>query len=237
MLAAGPGKPTLCGVVARAPRRLGAALRVGALVGLVGGGALLFHYTAVGGGLRDLARDLGHAADEPWAAPAYVGLYGLALAVGSPGTLLTIIGGVAFGVPRGLGVNLAGALLGASVAFFEGRGLARDAAHRLFGRHLAKLPDLAPPRTAVWAFFRLRLIPLVPFNVLNFAAGLTETRFLPYLAGTALGILPSTTLYTWFAAELAHGASAEALWAVGAALTLFCLLGIAPTVVRGLRRT
>jgi uncharacterized membrane protein YdjX (TVP38/TMEM64 family) len=206
-------------------------LRVVLLCALVVGGVLVARLTPVGDEVHRLAARLAAEARRPWAAPAYVAFYGAALAVGLPGTVLTLIGGAAFGAALGLGaaiaVNLAGALLGATLAFLEGRYLARDAVRALFGHHLERLSDLSRPRRAIWAFFRLRMIPLVPFNGLNFAAGLTETRLGPYLVGTLLGIIPSTTVYTMFAAELGRG---DAAWWILLSLVAFGLVGLAPTL-------
>jgi uncharacterized membrane protein YdjX (TVP38/TMEM64 family) len=211
-------------------------LRVTLLVVLVAAGALLARFTPLGAELERLARAIGAQAQAPWAPPAFVLLYTAALAVGVPGTVLTIVGGVAFGVWLGLVLNLTGAILGASAAFFEGRYLARDAVQRLFGHHLTRLPDLASPRRAFFAFLRLRLIPLVPFNALNFAAGLTRARWLPYVAGTALGIVPSTVAYTVFAAALAGGGAARtgaAGW-VAAILGVAFLAAVLPTLIKWL---
>jgi uncharacterized membrane protein YdjX (TVP38/TMEM64 family) len=213
-------------------------LRIALLGAIVAGGVLLVRFTPLGGHLERLARALAAQAEAPWAAPAFVVLYGAAIAMGAPGTLLTVIGGVAFGVARGLPVNFSGALLGAAAAFLIGRFVAHDAAQRLFGHHLARLPDLASPRVAFLAFLRLRLIPLVPFNGLNFAAGLTRARLLPYLAGTALGIVPSTTAYTWFAAELARGGENAAAAAASIALVLALAFAgaVLPTAIGRRRR-
>lgn len=217
------------------PRRR-AIVRISLLVVLVLAGALLARLTPLGAELEALARWIGEQARAPWAPAAFVGLYAAALAVGIPGTVLTVIGGVAFGVGLGLALNLAGALLGATAAFYEGRFLARDAVRRLFGAHLARLPDLSPPRVAFLAFLRLRLIPLVPFNALNFAAGLTRTRWWPYAAGTALGIIPSTVAYTVFAAALAAGGAsrAGAVGWVAAILGAAFLAGVLPSLLKWL---
>jgi uncharacterized membrane protein YdjX (TVP38/TMEM64 family) len=215
------------------PRRR-SILRVVLLVLLVAAGALAARLTPLGEELERLARAIGDQARAPWAPPAFVLLYAAALAVGIPGTVLTLVGGVAFGAALGLGLNLLGALLGATAAFYEGRTLARDAVRRLFGHHLAKLPDLSSPRTAFVTFLRLRLIPLVPFNALNFAAGLTATRWWPYLAGTALGIIPSTVAYTVFAAALAGGGArrAGAVWWIAAILGAAFLAGALPSLLK-----
>jgi uncharacterized membrane protein YdjX (TVP38/TMEM64 family) len=212
-----------------------AAFRVGLLVAFLVGGFLLVRLTPLGAELEAAAHTIAARAEAPWAPPAFALLYAGAIALGAPGTLLTVIGGVAFGFARGLAVNFAGALLGATAAFFIGRFVARDAVLRLFGKHLARLPDLASGRAAFFAFLRLRLIPLVPFNGLNFAAGVTRAKLLPYLAGTALGIVPSTVAYTWFAAELAPGGSgadrARAMGSLALVLALACAAAILPSVV------
>jgi len=212
--------------------------RVGLLVAFLVGGFLLVRLTPLGDELAAAARAIAARAEAPWAAPGFAALYAGAIALGAPGTLLTVIGGVAFGFARGLAVNFAGALLGATAAFLIGRFVARDAAQRLFGLHLQRLPDLASPRVAFFAFLRLRLIPLVPFNGLNFAAGLTRTRLLPYLAGTALGIVPSTVAYTWFAAELARGGAdrTRAMGSLVMVLGLACAAAILPSLIARLRR-
>lgn len=204
------------------------------LVVLVTAGALAARFTSLGAELERLAQAIGAEARAPWAPPAFVLLYAAALAVGITGTVLTLVGGVAFGAALGLGLNLAGALLGATAAFYEGRHLARDAVRRLFGHHLAKLPDLASPRASFVTFLRLRLIPLVPFNALNFAAGLTATRWWPYAASTALGIVPSTVAYTVFAAALAGGGARRdgALGWVAAILGAAFLAGVLPSLLK-----
>jgi uncharacterized membrane protein YdjX (TVP38/TMEM64 family) len=215
--------------VERERRRL--MIRIALLVALLAGGAIAVRFTPAGDWLEGLARDLAARARAPWAAPAYVVLYAAAIALGAPGTLMTLIGAAAFGVGRGLVVNLAGATIGATLAFLEGRTIARHAVERLFGHHLAKLPDLSSPRAAFFAFLRLRLIPLVPFNALSFAAGLTRARLLPYVAGTFVGILPSTAAYTWFAAELLRGEAGDAAGRIVMILGLACLAAVIPTVI------
>jgi uncharacterized membrane protein YdjX (TVP38/TMEM64 family) len=214
--------------VERERRRL--ILRVALFAALVLGGALAARFTPLGAELERAARWLAERAEAPWAAPAYVLLYAAAIAVGAPGTLMTLVGGAAFGLAHGLAINLTGATLGAALAFLEGRTLARHAVERLFGHHLAKLPDLSTDRAAFVAFLRLRLIPLVPFNALNFAAGLTRARLLPYLAGTLLGIVPSTTAFTWFADELLRGGT-NAAGRVAMILGLACLAALIPSVL------
>ncbi len=81
-------------------------------------------------------------------------------------------------------------------------------------------------------------MPLVPFNALNFAGGLTRAPLLPYLAGTFAGILPSTIAYTLLAGELARGgdARAGAVWRLVLVLCAAGIVAVLPTVLARIRR-
>lgn len=216
-----------------------AALKGLALLLLIGGMAVLARTTPLGDAIEDVARGLAAMRDRPWAIVAFGGLYALAVAVGIPGTALTLLGGVAFGMWRGLAVNMVGALVGAAIAFVEGRFFGRDLAERLLGRRLAKLERLEEPRRAFIAFARLRLMPVVPFNATNFAAGITRAPLMPYLAGTAVGILPATVLFTYFAHQLVADGGAtrsQASMQLGLGLGGLFLLSLLPTIIRFVRR-
>ncbi|HEY0783596.1 MAG TPA: TVP38/TMEM64 family protein, partial [Thermoanaerobaculia bacterium] len=132
-----------------------------------------------------------------WAPLGFVALYALATVAFVPGSLLTLAGGALFGVVRGAAYSLIGATLGASLAFLVARYLARGAVER----RLAKSPRFAALDRAVGeGGFRivalLRLSPLFPFTLLNYALGLTRVRFLPYLAAS-LAMLPGAVLYAY----------------------------------------
>jgi uncharacterized membrane protein YdjX (TVP38/TMEM64 family) len=75
---------------------------------------------------------------------------------------------------------------------------------RIGGRKIYALERLADSH-AFSTVLRLRLIPIVPFNALNYACGLVGLDFSAYLAGTMLGDLPVTAAYTYFADELLSG--------------------------------
>ncbi len=188
-----------------------------------------------------VARDLAAAGDHHVGAMVvFTLLYAASIGLGVPGTLLTLVGGAAFGMWRGLGLNLAGALLGCAIAFYEGKLLGAGFARRLLGtRQLAWLGGLSDWRRAFVTITRLRLMPILPFSAVNFSAGLTRTPFSAYCAGTAVGILPSTFLFTLFARELSV-ASANARHAASLYLAIsllgLCLLSFAPEIIARARR-
>ena len=180
------------------------------------------------GMLRDRLRGV------PGAPLVFVAMYVLASALALPGTLLTLAGGAIFGTVLGTVLNWIGATLGATASFAISRWLGRDAAHRLLGRRAAALDKLSTEH-GFSALLRLRLIPVVPFNVLNFAAGLTSIGVVQYVAATAIGILPATAIYTYFASALISGASgarAHALASTAVAGGLLILLSFVPTLAR-----
>lgn len=134
----------------------------------------------------------------PAAAPvAFILIYAIAVVALIPASLLTIAGGAVFGLLRGVLFALAGATLGSTLAFLLGR----HAFRRLVARRLASLPRFAAVERAVSArgrriVFLLRLSPLVPFNFLNYALGLTTISLADFLTAS-VGMIPGTIVYTY----------------------------------------
>ncbi len=185
-------------------------LRPVALLALIVGGLALVRWGPLAETVRPEAvagffRDLG----GPWWAPvAFVGLYVFGTTFGVPGSALTLAGGAIFGVALGTAVNWLGATLGATLAFVAARALGREWVARFLRGRAASLDERIGShgfRTVLY----LRLIPLVPFNGLNFGAGITRVRARDYVLATALGIVPGCVVYTYFADALIRG-SAEA---------------------------
>jgi uncharacterized membrane protein YdjX (TVP38/TMEM64 family) len=110
-----------------------------------------------------------------------------------PRSAVSVLVGVVAGFGSGLGIAFAGGLLAAVVAFALSRWLGRAAAVRLAGPRLSRADDLVAGRGFV-AVLTGRLVPVVPFVVVNYGAGLTGVRLAPYVAGTALGMVPSTVV-------------------------------------------
>jgi uncharacterized membrane protein YdjX (TVP38/TMEM64 family) len=169
-----------------------------------------------------------------WAPFAFVAGYTLAIAVGFSGLALTLAGGAVFGFWWGTLLNTLGANLGATAAFLLARWLGRDGLKTLLGDRLAGI-DRVSGRAGVAWLLRLRLIPIVPFNLLNFASGLTVIPWPTYVAATALGILPATLVYTFFADAILSGsqqATRDAFVRVAIAGLLLVILSFAPTLAK-----
>ena len=185
-----------------------------------------------------LGEVIAYARSQPWAAAAFVAAYAITAALGLPGTPLTLAGGAIFGLAWGTGLNWLGATIGATGAFFLARVLGGDAVRSLLGRKRAATLDRVAGTGAFAALIRLRLIPVVPFNALNFGAGLAGVRPGAYIASTALGIIPGTAVYTYFADSLIagiEGARQSALLQTVIAGALLIALSFVPMLARRLR--
>ena len=170
-------------------------------------------------------------------APLFVAAYATAVTFGLPATAFTLAGGALFGFGPGLLLNWLGATIGAVLAYLFAGALCRDACRALLGRRAEALERLAETH-GFWGTLRLRLIPVVPFAVLNFGAALAGVRRRDYVLATAIGIAPASAVYTYFADSLiagAEGAGRRALVNVSIAGALLLLLSFAPALAHRLR--
>jgi uncharacterized membrane protein YdjX (TVP38/TMEM64 family) len=150
-----------------------------------------------------------------WAAVA-LGV-ALVLLAPVPRSVVSVLIGVVAGFWTGVAVALAGGLLGGLVAFGLSRGLGRPAVERFAGRRMARVDRLLVDRGFL-AVLTGRLVPVVPFVVLSYGAGLTPIRPAAYAGATALGLVPSTVV------QVGVGASAGALVAGASTTTTLLLL-------------
>ena len=213
-----------------------ALLKLGVLVAIVAGGILAARLTPLGeflspAGVREGIELL---RGSMWAPLIFIALYATATALAIPGTVLTLAGGALFGVWWGTLINWVAANIGANLAFAEARVLGREGLERLLGDRAGSL-EKATREHGFQGLLTLRLIPLVPFNALNFGSGLTGISWGAYALATALGILPGTAVYTFFADSLLQGsqeASREALVRVLIAGALLVALSLLPRFVK-----
>lgn len=152
-----------------------------------------------------------------WAHLAFVGLYAALALVPGPKALLTIAGGALFGLWSGAVLSLVGALVGAVVAFGLGRVLGREAVDRLTRGRVQRVDALLTAH-GLSAVLLVRLVPLVPFDVINYAAGLTGVRVRHFVLGSAIGMVPGCLAYA------AVGAYGSDPWGLAAALSALVLL-------------
>lgn len=165
---------------------------------------------------------------------AHVAIYAVGTTVLLPATLFTLIGAVVFGKFLGTMYNLLGATGGAALSFLAARYLGRDFAARLLQARLRRLDAKAEEHGFLLiSYLRLAYFPFAP---LNYAAGLTRIRFLDYLGGSAVGMLPGILIFTCFLDELTNLGSAADLLSPRflAPLSLFAASFLLPVLVKRL---
>lgn len=173
----------------------------------------------------------------PWGPLVFIAAYVLACVFFAPGALLTLGAGALFGVPRGTVYVSIGSVLGATLAFLIGRYLARDWVVRKVSGN-AKFQAVGKAVAAEgWKIVLLtRLSPVFPFNLLNYAFGVTEVSLKDYFLASWIGMLPGTVLYVYIgslAGDLANlgggrtrGPMEWAFYAIGLAATVLVTLYI-----------
>jgi uncharacterized membrane protein YdjX (TVP38/TMEM64 family) len=115
-----------------------------------------------------------------------------------PGSILTVGAGVVFGLVRGFAIVSISATLGATAAFLVGRYLARDwIAGKIEGHPKFAVIDEAVAREGWKIVGLLRLSPVVPFNVLNYAFGVTRVSLRDYVLASWIGMMPGTLVYVY----------------------------------------
>lgn len=178
------------------------------------------------------------------AALGFVLAYAAVVALSLPGaTIMTLTGGFLFGVSIGAAVNVIGATAGASLLFLIARSAFGDSLRERAGPFLARLADGFRKDAFSYLLF-LRLVPAFPFWAVNLAPALLGIRFPPFVAATALGIIPGTTVYSAFGASLGQlfDAGAEVRLkdvfspTLIAALIGLGFLSLLPVVVRYMRQ-
>jgi uncharacterized membrane protein YdjX (TVP38/TMEM64 family) len=178
---------------------------------------------------------------------AFILIYSVAVIALIPASLLTIAAGAVFGLIKGALYALAGAVIGSAIAFLLGR----HAFRHIVARRLATMPRFAAVERAVSAqgrriVFFLRLSPLVPFNFLNYALGLTTISLTDFLIAS-IGMIPGTFVYAYGGkvtgealvlagqAEVPKNASYYVLLLAGLAATVAATTLVTRTARRALR--
>ena len=164
-------------------------------------------------------------------------LYALATVSFFPGSVLTLIGGALFGPVLGTFYNLTGATLGAALAFLVARYLASDwVEKKTTGRAKTLMNGVEAEGWRFVAF--VRLVPLFPFNLLNYLLGLTRIPFIQYVIASYVFMLPGAIAYTYLGyagREVATGS--EGLIQKGMiALALLAVAAFLPRLVSRLRQ-
>jgi uncharacterized membrane protein YdjX (TVP38/TMEM64 family) len=194
-----PSKPT--------KNRRGALIKALLFVAFIVAALYIVRFTPVKEFLTETA--LSHFLESAgmWAPLFFILVYTLGICLFVPASLLTALGAVIFGAYLGFFYVWIGAMVGSSAAFWIGRTLGREFAASMIGDRLRKYDD-AIERNGFATVLYLRLI-YSPFTVMSFGMGLTKVRFWDYFAGTGLGILVGTFIFTFFIGTL------KEVWAGG----------------------
>jgi len=172
-----------------------------------------------------------------WAPVIFILIYIISTVLFLPGSILTLAGGALFGPVFGALYNLTGATIGAGISFLIARYLASDLVSERSGGKLKQL--INGVESEGWRFVAfVRLVPLFPFNLLNYALGLTKIRFIEYFGATAVFMLPGAFAYTYlgYAGREAAGGGDGLIRTIIIAFALIAAVAFLPRFITTLRR-
>ena len=166
----------------------------------------------------------------------FVVLYALCTVLFVPGSILTVVGGALFGPVAGTLWNVTGATLGATLAFVIARYVASDWVAARSGERLDRL--MRGVQEEGWRFVAfVRLVPLFPFNLVNYAFGVTRIRLGEYVVASFVCMAPGALAYTYlgYAGREAASGQAGAIHKALLALALLAAVALLPRLVRRLK--
>ena len=167
----------------------------------------------------------------------FFALYSAMTAIGFPALPFTVAGGAIFGHVYGSLLSWAAAIVGCLLGYLIARGVGRESARRWIAKR--SVGAALTQSTSFLTLLRLRLVPVIPLSVVNFAAGLARTRLAAYVAATAIGVLPATVVFAYFADSLMQGlrgARTHAYWDVAIASGGLMAMSLLPLIAKRLRR-
>ncbi|MBP6276631.1 MAG: FAD-dependent oxidoreductase [Limnohabitans sp.] len=205
------------------------ALAIGAFVALDLGRYLSFEQLKA----SQASFDQLYAQQPVMVAAVYFGVYVLATALSIPGAvIITLGGGAVFGLWQGLLLVSFASTFGATLAFLASRFVLREWVEARFGQRLADI-NAGVDKEGAFYLFTLRLIPVVPFFLINLLMGLTRMKTWTYYWVSQLGMLAGTAVYVNAGTQLAQLDSVRGILSP-ALLGSFVLLGIFPLLARRL---
>lgn len=173
-----------------------------------------------------------------WLAPlVFIACYAVSAVFFMPGLLFTLAGGVLFGPLYGTLYNLSGATIGATLAFLTARYLAYEWVAQRAGKRLRQL--VTGVEKEGWRFVAFtRLVPLFPFNLLNYALGLTNIRLSHYIITSFIFMAPSGAAYTYlgYAGREVAGGGENVIKKVLLAIAVIATIAFASRVLLRMRR-
>jgi uncharacterized membrane protein YdjX (TVP38/TMEM64 family) len=153
-----------------------------------------------------------------WAVAASIGLMVAHSLVPFPAEFVTFANGMLFGPVWGVAITWTGAMLGAALAFALARWFGRPFVDALMNERHRDAVDSWARRQGIGVLLLSRLMPLISFNVINYAAGLTPISWWTFLWTTGLGILPITTLLVVTGDQVWNGSGNALIYLVAIAV-------------------
>ncbi|NOY70170.1 MAG: FAD-dependent oxidoreductase [Deltaproteobacteria bacterium] len=180
---------------------------------------------------RQMALESFYAGHRLMTMLAYMAGYIIVTALSLPGaTVMTLAGGAVFGLWLGLLLVSFASTIGATLAFLAARFLLRDYVQEKFGDRLKTVND-GVEKDGAFYLFTLRLVPVVPFFVINLAMGLTPIRMGVFYIVSQVGMLAGTLVYVNAGTQLAQIDSLKGILSPGLIFS-FVLLGFFPLIAR-----
>lgn len=178
--------------------------------------------------LQQMVRD-----HKPWSVIIYIGIYVLATGLSLPGaTILTLAGGALFGSIIGTFYVSIASTLGATLAMIMARLFLQEWVNKKFGKKIESI-NRGVENEGAFYLLTLRLVPVVPFFLINLGMGLTKMRVFTYMWVSQLGMLPGTFVYVNAGSQLSSLKSASGILSPEV-LGSFILLGIFPLIAKKL---
>ena len=157
-------------------------------------------------------------------------IYIISVAISFPGaSILSLAGGGLFGFWNGLIIVSLSSTIGATIAFLVSRFLFKDFLQNRFNEKFIKINAGMKEKGNMY-LFTLRLIPVIPFFLINILMGLTSIKIISYFWISLLGMLPGTVIYINAGTELAKIQSTKDIFSVPILISL-TLLGIFPMII------
>lgn len=176
--------------------------------------------------LQQMVRD-----HKPWSILIYIGIYVLATGLSLPGaTILTLAGGALFGSIIGTFYVSIASTLGATLAMIMARLFLQEWVNKKFGKRIEAI-NRGVENEGAFYLLTLRLVPVVPFFLINLGMGLTKMRVFTYMWVSQLGMLPGTFVYVNAGSQLSSLKSASGILSPEV-LGSFVLLGIFPLIAK-----
>lgn len=155
-----------------------------------------------------------------WAPFIYIIILSLLPLLLFPDSVLVIAGGMIFGLVKGAIFTTIGSLIDASIAFYISRLLGQQIVKKIIKKDLVMFRDYSK-KSGFFIILMLRLIPLFPFKVVSYSAGLSDVKFKDFALATTIGSLPGILVYTNLGDKTTVLGSKDFYIAVGLLIGLF----------------